>query len=800
MAGINVEIGLEDKSFSKAMKEIDSQCKILDDTIREIDKNIDSFGDNFDGAAQRAEAFGKKQEALNKKLELQRNQLKRGERALEEYRNELNRCDTSTTSGKKKAEQLTKAIKNQENANDKLKLSIQNTTVKLKSLATGMKTTETATKNTSDAFSTIANKIKNIDFQAMGQGLISAGQQLQQWARTGINAFSELIEKGVEYSATNAQLEMQYGNLGTATQQAIDNQVKLANSLGLTERQMQSAAISLGSYYTAMGFTDEEAGKLIEKFTVMVADMAAFKDIGFDEALDMVKSALQGNHEAVDSFNVALGEATINESAYAKEIGKTYSEMTEQEKIMARLSVMLEQTATYQGLAAEEAESFGAQLKLVKTEMDEIAGIIGERLLPVLEPYLQKLKEITTEVGEWVKNHPQLTQKYLELAGVITLLVAVFGTLAVIVGAVTLLISPVGLAIMGVVAAVTLIASAVHNFGEKMSNLWQTIVLTSQDAGVFLTGLWSTFCEWLGSRMSSLWGTIKNLWESGCEWVKTKWAEFKEYISTKAQEIVQNVIDKWNEFKTNTVTKFNEIKDTIVTWCEDVYTKMTTKISEVVQGVIDFFAELPGGIGQWLAEGLQKIVDWCVDTEAKMLEAGGNMLTAIGEGLAELPSKMWDWAVNAAQSFINGLLSMAGTISSTVASWFNIGGGGGGTTPQTYTLPTVYTNPYSTQQTLSLATAYSYIPDLDISTYGVSPFANPATIEAQNFQSYVIGNKGNKTIDDEDIYEQLVLMNKLMTKTLQEKRININVDNQTISNSTNEEEAQLAMIRFWSKL
>ena len=96
------------------------------------------------------------------------------------------------------------------------------------------------------------------------------------------------------------------------------------------------------------------------------------------------------NYEAVDKYGISLSASTLENSEFVKSLGKSWNQLSDNEKMMAAYNEMTRQGASAQGLAKQEAESFGMKFKLLKQQISETVGEIGSNLLPVLEPLVQK--------------------------------------------------------------------------------------------------------------------------------------------------------------------------------------------------------------------------------------------------------------------------------------------------------------------------------------------------------------------------------------------------------------------------
>ena len=140
------------------------------------------------------------------------------------------------------------------------------------------------------------------------------------------------------------------------------------------------------------------------------------------------------NYEALDKYGISLSANQIAQSDYVKSLGKSWNQLSENEKMMAAYNEITRQSASAHGLANQEASSFAMQMQLLKTQIGETVGTIGATLLPVLEPLVQKFSEAAKKIAEWAAEHPKLTQGILMVVGIIGTLLAVFGPLLMMVG------------------------------------------------------------------------------------------------------------------------------------------------------------------------------------------------------------------------------------------------------------------------------------------------------------------------------------------------------------------------------
>ena len=298
---IGVEIGLKDSGFSSAMRAINAELKATDTYVSNVDKSINQLGKSEDALKNKIDALANKQEVLNKRFDLQADRLKQGKDKVEEYKTALQNLDRTSETYEADAKKLTDAIEKQESANNRLATEMKTTQEQIKQVEHASKSCETEIADLGNAMddagedaNTMEENLDTLTKMTIAEAFREYADAIADFGKKGLEIFGSLIESGAEYSAETAQMEMVYGNLGSATQKAIDQQAKLGSQFALTERQTKSATVELSSYYKAMGYTDEEIANMLPSITQLVADMSAFADVPFDDALGDFKSALMG--------------------------------------------------------------------------------------------------------------------------------------------------------------------------------------------------------------------------------------------------------------------------------------------------------------------------------------------------------------------------------------------------------------------------------------------------------------------------------------------------------------------------
>ena len=212
---------------------------------------------------------------------------------------------------------------------------------------------------------------------------------------TGVGA---LVSVGAKWSEQVSQTEFLMGRLDDTTQDLINSQSKNAEAIGMTAKQYKDGAAKMSSFMNSMGMTADQINETLPLMMQLTADGAAFANVGIDEAMDAISSAAMGNYEALGKLNIEMSDALINESSYAKALGKKTQEMSTAEKTQAIYNAMLERGAHLTGFAASESDSWAVKTNLLKTKVFELAGSLGEKLIPLLQPFLDKIIGVVDEM------------------------------------------------------------------------------------------------------------------------------------------------------------------------------------------------------------------------------------------------------------------------------------------------------------------------------------------------------------------------------------------------------------------
>ena len=466
------------------------------------------------------------------------------------------------------------------------------------SLSKELSNVSTQLRNTEDSLEGLTN---------VGKGMQQVGKVVTAVGVAITGAIGAIVMKGSEWQESVNTTNFLYGNLDKSIQKNIEANTANARSIGLTEQQYRASQTSMSTFFKNMGFTTDQTIKFSNETTTLAANLAAACNVPYDQALEDIRSATLGNYEALDKYNLNLSANQLSQSEYAKSLGKTWNQMSDNEKMQCVLNEMLRQGGIYSGFAEQEAGGFASQLRMLKEDVSELAGTLGATLLPALEPFIQKVGEVVQKIKEWVEEHPQLAQAIMIAVGAIGLLMAVLGPIIMLVGTIlanlTILsalfsgaLAPAiiaGVAAFGqfiaIAAIVGLAIAAIIQIGQYLIENWDQIKANAVEVWNNIKSVISAVCQAIWNVVTTAWNGLKSdtiaAWNAIKSLASTVWNGIKTVISTVCQAVANVAKAAWNGLKSDTQAAWNTIKSVTSSVWNGVKSLITTVVTGIKSSV-----------------------------------------------------------------------------------------------------------------------------------------------------------------------------------------------------------------------
>ena len=172
----------------------------------------------------------------------------------------------------------------------------------------------------------------------------------------------------------------------------------LANDVGRSALALEGMAATVQDTFVPMGFSRKEGAELSKTLTQLAVDVGSFNNKADAEVMRAFQSALVGNHETLRQFGVVITEATLKQELLNMGVQGGTKAATEQEKVQARLNLLMAGTTDAQGDAARTADSFANRVKALQGQLQDLGSRLGATLIPVATKVVEVFSEIVTTI------------------------------------------------------------------------------------------------------------------------------------------------------------------------------------------------------------------------------------------------------------------------------------------------------------------------------------------------------------------------------------------------------------------
>ncbi len=306
-----------------------------------------------------------------------------------------------------------------------------------------------------------------------------------------------------------------------------------ATSLLISQNAALGFASTFGNIFTSLGFTADEAANMSMGFVQLGADLASFNNVGTDEALNAIRSGLLGEYEPLKNLGIVLSEAEVEAKALEMQLAATGSELTQQDKILARQALIMERSTNAQGDAARTSAGFANQIRILQARLTNAAAAIGQILLP----YVTRLVSfISNLIGRFEK----MSDSAKRVVVVIALIAAAIGPLLVVIGTLAVAAGTV----VGNWANIVKVMKAVR--AATLSSLGPLLLVVAVIAGLYF--IWTRDLFGIRSKITAWFDAFKA--GGGVERLKARFESFKKTVLdlagralTKLVEVFHRIVD-----------------------------------------------------------------------------------------------------------------------------------------------------------------------------------------------------------------------------------------------------------------
>lgn len=210
-----------------------------------------------------------------------------------------------------------------------------------------------------------------------------ASEFSRQWSRYG-------------YDSADAYGDSFVGRLNELTQKMSGYKVSAdgvlsisgGQNLSLDPEQLMNYQASVAAITNSVGLVGETSVNTAKALSMLAADMSSLKNIDMSTVMTNFQSGLIGQSRALYKYGIDITNATLQTYAYKYGIETAMQEMTQADKMQLRLLAILDQSKIAWGDQANTLNSVANQYRILKQQISNLARVIGNLFIPVLQAVL----------------------------------------------------------------------------------------------------------------------------------------------------------------------------------------------------------------------------------------------------------------------------------------------------------------------------------------------------------------------------------------------------------------------------
>lgn len=501
--GITIQFNGDTTRLDKALREINNSTRDLDKELKQVNSAL-----KFNPTS--VELWAQKQEILKQKV---------GET-------------------EKKLDALKQAQKQMDDSN------LDNTSAEYRELQREIITTEDKLKTFKRQLAEVGNaKLSALQqsFEQVGKKAESAGRSLTTHVTAPIvAAYTASAKYASDYEENLNKIDVAFGKNSESVKDWANN---ARSAFGMSKVQATEAVSGFGALGKGIGLTEKQAAEMSITLSGLSADLGSYFNASTADSAKALEGIFTGESEALKKFGVVMNDTNLEK--FAADQGLVWKEMDQSQKVTLRYNYVLAKTKDAQGDFSRTSSGTANSTKMFTAATQDLSTAIGENLLPLITPIIQKLTQL---IDRFNKLSPQ-TQKIITYVG---LALAVLGPLLIIIG-------KVALGISSVIKVVKLASGAIGLLSSGSLLPIIAVIGAVIAAGVLLYKNWDKIKA--GAKL--LWGYLKTAWDG----IKTK------------------TVNAWNAVKNAIITPFKTARDKIKYYIDKIKGWFPIKLGKIFKGI-----------------------------------------------------------------------------------------------------------------------------------------------------------------------------------------------------------------------
>ncbi len=272
---------------------------------------------------------------------------------------------------------------------DKVGRSFSSLPSKIKSAVNSTTRFSSANQKVSTSLSSLASQLEAIKKRAAQLVSLKA---IATYLANAVTKFNDF------YEATDL-----FNNaMGELSGQATELINKMESLLGIDPTEAMTNIATIQSLATSFGLASDKAYILSKNLTQLAYDESSYWNKDTATTFTAIASAISGELEPIRRLGVDLSQARLQQELLTLGFNKQVSSLSQADKAVLRYIAIMKQTANIQGNLAQTINSPANMVRILKSEISQLAKAVGQLLYPAFKAILPVLIAAVDLIKEFV--------------------------------------------------------------------------------------------------------------------------------------------------------------------------------------------------------------------------------------------------------------------------------------------------------------------------------------------------------------------------------------------------------------
>lgn len=236
-------------------------------------------------------------------------------------------------------------------------------------------------------------------FEKLDTWMVAKAQLIADGVKRAFSTIADFAKDAVTAAADVAAEKAQFAATFEGIEEAANGVLaSVSNDTGILATRLQQVGTKAFSQFKGAGIDAAGALSMMDEYTRIAADAAAYYDISLEDADVRLRSFLRGNTEAGDAIGLFTSESQRNSKA-VELYGKKWTNLTEAQKQNLMLNVAKEiyDQSGATGQAAREMDGWVNVVGNLQRVWKDVLAVVGAPFYESLTPVVKKLSEFLSD-------------------------------------------------------------------------------------------------------------------------------------------------------------------------------------------------------------------------------------------------------------------------------------------------------------------------------------------------------------------------------------------------------------------